>query len=194
MTDTLNIWANTEKMGVIRKDRKGRLKFEYDAVWRARPGAYPLSLSMPLVEAVHNHQQIEPFLWGLLPDNEVVLSGWAREFHVSARSAFGLLRHVGEDVSGALQFLPPDRNPNGEKEIDVKWLTASEIEERLRRLHSDPSLTRLGTDRSQFSLACAQAKTALFFSGKRWGVPQGRTPTTQILKPPMPGHEGQIEN
>ncbi|MHB1709925.1 MAG: HipA domain-containing protein [Acidimicrobiales bacterium] len=35
----------------------------------------------------------------------------------------------------------------------------------------------------QFSLAGAQAKTALLFKDGRWGVPSGSTATTHILKP-----------
>jgi serine/threonine-protein kinase HipA len=39
----------------------------------------------------------------------------------------------------------------------------------------------------QFSLAGAQAKTALVRSGERWGVPSGSTPTTHVLKPAVAG-------
>jgi serine/threonine-protein kinase HipA len=52
----------------------------------------------------------------------------------------------------------------------------------------------LDGDAGQFSLAGAQPKTALFFDGKRWGVPAGRLPTTHILKPPVPHLDGQLEN
>lgn len=61
---------------------------------------------MPLAAAAHGHTRIEAFLWGLLPDNEFVLDRWAKRFHVSARSAFALLSHVGEDCAGAVQFVP----------------------------------------------------------------------------------------
>lgn len=36
----------------------------------------------------------------------------------------------------------------------------------------------------------AQPKTALFFDGKRWGIPSGRRPTTHILKPGAAGLDG----
>jgi serine/threonine-protein kinase HipA len=41
----------------------------------------------------------------------------------------------------------------------------------------------------QFSLAGAQAKTALLLEGKRWGVPSGSIPTTHILKPAIAGFD-----
>ena len=45
------------------------------------PDSYPLSLSMPLAAAEHGPGVVEPFLWGLLPDNEHVLDRWAQKFH-----------------------------------------------------------------------------------------------------------------
>jgi hypothetical protein len=39
----------------------------------------------------------------------------------------------------------------------------------------------------QFSLAGAQANTALLFQDGKWGVPAGATPTSHILKPAVAG-------
>ena len=71
--------------------------------------AFPLSLSMPMTVRNHGRERIEPWLWGLLPDNENVLTRWARQFHVSARNAFSLLKATGEDCPGAVQFVRPER-------------------------------------------------------------------------------------
>jgi serine/threonine-protein kinase HipA len=49
-------------------------------------------------------------------------------------------------------------------------------------------------DQGRFSLAGSQPKTALLLLGGRWGVPAGRTPTTHILKPPVRGLDGHVEN
>jgi serine/threonine-protein kinase HipA len=76
-------------VGLVQQ-KNGRLTFTYDDKWRNAPGAYPLSLSMPLAAAEHPHSAIDPFLWGLLPDNELVLSRWAQKFQVSPRNAFEL--------------------------------------------------------------------------------------------------------
>lgn len=56
-----------QKVGVVQREQ-GRLSFRYDEAWRTSPGAYPLSLSMPLAAAEHGHRPVEAFLWGLLPD------------------------------------------------------------------------------------------------------------------------------
>jgi serine/threonine-protein kinase HipA len=61
-------------------------------------------------------------------------------------------------------------------------------------LRKDAAAFRLDTDQGRMSLAGAQAKTALYFDGKRWGVPSGRMPTSHILKPRIPGFDGIVEN
>jgi serine/threonine-protein kinase HipA len=63
---------------------------------------------MPLTPAQHGNAKIDPFLWGLLPDNEKILDQRAQPFQVSARNAFGLIAAVGEDCAG-VQFIPPKR-------------------------------------------------------------------------------------
>lgn len=190
----LVVLLERREVGLVRHAR-GRLTFVYADAWRDARGAYPLSLSLPLAAAEHKHAAIEPFLWGLLPDNDIVLERWAKRFQVSARSAFSLLSHVGEDCAGAVQFARPERQDEllGDKPSDVEWLTEAEVAERLRALQRDVSASRSPNDTGQFSLAGAQPKTALLFDGRRWGVPSGREPTTHILKPPT-SFDGHAEN
>jgi serine/threonine-protein kinase HipA len=151
---------------------------------------------MPLASTEHSHAVVESFLWGLLPDNERVLERWGRRFGVSARNAFALLANVGEDCAGAVQFVRPERleEVRGGGTDAITWLSPRQLTERLRILRSDAAAGRLDGDAGQFSLAGAQPKTALFFDGKRWGVPAGRLPTTHILKPPVPHLDGHLEN
>ncbi|WP_158928282.1 type II toxin-antitoxin system HipA family toxin [Acidisphaera sp. S103] len=186
---------NEREVGTVRQDR-GRLAFEYAESWRNAPAAYPLSLSMPLAAAHHGHASIAPYLWGLLPDSEFILSQWGQRFHVSPRNPFALLTHVGEDCAGAVQFVRPDRleaflsTTHG----DIEWLTEADVANRLRRLQADASAWRAPQDTGQFSLAGAQPKTALVFDGQRWGVPSGREPTTHILKPATGRMDGHAQN
>ncbi|WP_419949867.1 type II toxin-antitoxin system HipA family toxin [Candidatus Palauibacter sp.] len=196
MTERLVAVANGEVMGCVTRHERGRLTFSYDEAWIRASGAYPLSLSMPLAGAEYGHDVIEPWLWGLLPDNENVLARWARRYHVSARSAFSLLRATGEDCPGGVQFAAPDRVDRllGPRTGEVDWLTEEQVGARLRALNEDGSAWRLPGDAGRFSLAGVQAKTALYFADGRWGVPRGRTPTTHILKPPISGLSGHGEN
>ncbi len=185
-------------MGEVRHEG-GRLGFHYDMEWSHRPSAFPMSLSMPFVVRDHDHSETEAFLWGLLPDNEVVLQRWGQRFRVSPRNPFRLIEHVGEDCAGAIQFARPDRVEHllgRSRKTTVSWISRRELEERIALLVRDAAATRLGTDNGQFSLAGAQPKLALYrdFNSGRWGVPEGRTPTTHILKPSTGAFDGQTEN
>jgi len=182
--------------GRVARDARGRLSFTYNEEWRAAENAYPLSISMPLALAQHGHAKIDPFLWGLLPDNQMVLDHWARKFHVSARSVFSLIGAVGEDCAGAVQFVRPERLEVilGAAPPEIEWIDEAAIAQRLRALREDHSAWRIPRDTGQFSLAGAQPKTALLLENGRWGVPSGRVPTTHILKPPSGDFDGHAEN
>lgn len=195
MSDELLVLLGGRKVGQVRQDG-GRLTFTYDGVWREAEEAYPLSLSMPLAAAEHGPAVIEPFLWGLLPDNERVLDRWAQKFQVSARNVFALIANVGEDCAGAAQFVRPERldDVQGDSADKVEWLDEAEIARRLQILREDHAAWRLPQDTGQFSLAGAQPKTALLFENGRWGIPSGRLPTTHILKPPTGHFDGHAEN
>jgi len=192
----LIVLLSDREVGHVSQDQRGRLKFIYNDEWREARGAYPLSLSMPIAASEHPHDVIEAFIWGLLPENELVLERWAKKFQVSARSAFALISHVGEDCAGAVQFVRPDRLDAvlnaGPGNID--WLDESDITARLKTLREDHSAWRRPGDTGQFSLAGAQPKTALLQQDGKWGVPSGRIPTTHILKPPTGALDGHAEN
>jgi serine/threonine-protein kinase HipA len=61
------------------------------------------------------------------------------------------------------------------------------VAERLRELKADSTAWLGRSFTGQFSLAGAQAKTALLYRDGRWGVPHGATATTHILKPAVAG-------
>lgn len=193
--DTLILLLDGETIGAIHRG-KGRLSLVYDEAWRLRPDAYPLSLSMPLASADHPHVPVNAFLWGLLPDNDVVIERWARHFQVSPKNPFALIGAVGEDCAGAVQFVRPERLEalQGGAEDAIDWLDSDQVAERLRALREDQAAWRAARDTGQFSLAGAQPKTALMWEDGRWGVPSGRLPTTHILKPPGVAFDGHAEN
>ena len=39
-------------------------------------------------QAQHAAKVVEPFLWGLVPDSELILQRWSERFHVSPRNVF----------------------------------------------------------------------------------------------------------
>ncbi|MHA6731251.1 type II toxin-antitoxin system HipA family toxin [Devosia sp. A369] len=192
--DILDVYISGRRVGELHQLQSGKLSFSYDDAWMNGRIAIPLSLSMPTIANTYDGKAIESFLWGLLPDNEQTLSRWAQRFQVSARNPFALLKNVGRDCAGAVQFLP--HGDEISRDEGVELLTDEQIGERLKELRQNGAATRRIGDPGQFSLAGAQAKTAFHFDKLtgRWGIPMGDTPTTHIFKPPMPHLNGHTEN
>ena len=157
---------------------QGGLRLVYDAGYVGSRGATPLSLSMPLEIAEHADRVVSAWLWNLLPDSEAVLARWSRTFHVSSRSPFSLLATpVGMDCAGAVRFVTADHLDAAlSGEGTVTWLTEADVAQRLRDLRTDATARLGASSTGQFSLAGAQAKTALLYQDGRWGVPSGITP------------------
>ncbi len=189
MTDILAVILGDALAGTLTRLAGGRLRFDYDDDYRNSRTATPLSVSMPTAVRSHPDGVISPWLWGLLPDNQAVLERWARDFHASASSPFSLLATpIGHDCAGAVRFAAPG-------EVDevigrpgaVTWLTDKAVAQRLRELREDTTAWLGREFTGQFSLAGAQAKTALLHEDGRWGVPSGSAATSHILKPAVAG-------
>jgi serine/threonine-protein kinase HipA len=187
-----------ELAGRVLADKSGRLSMSYEKAWRASPQSYSLSVSMPLAQITYPHRSVWPYLWNLLPENPNVLQRWAQQYHVSAGNPVKLLAHVGADVPGAAQFIPPERRAEiqSEQHPVIEWIDVDELRERLIQLRADIAAVRRPGDIGKMSLPGAQAKTAFYWDREsdRWGVPGGRTPTTHIIKPCVPGFDGLVEN
>jgi serine/threonine-protein kinase HipA len=190
MTDTLTVILDDAVAGTITRLQGGRLRFDYDDAYRASPSATPLSVSMPKSVRTHSDSAVSPWLWGLLPDNEAVLARWARNFHTSA-SPFALLcTPIGHDCAGAVRFaLGEDADELIEQPGTITWLSEHDVAQRLGELQEDTTSWLGGDFSGQFSLAGAQAKTALRFEEGRWGLPSGSAATSHILKPAAAGFD-----
>ena len=195
----LHVLIDRRLMGVIEASTDGRVSFAYDDGWRMDDATFPLSLSMPKVARRYGGGVVSNWLWNLLPENPLIIQhiaddtshGWKR---VSPRNPLALLAKVGEDCAGAIQLVLPER-ADDITDGEITWLSEEAVAVRLRELRENRASTgRQAGDKGQFSLAGAQTKTALHFAGGMWGLPSGRMPTTHILKPPIPGVKGQVEN
>lgn len=167
---------------------RGAVRFRYEPEYRALESPTPLSVSMPVLLEEHPPARVQPWIAGLLPDNDRVIERWARLFRVSS-SPFALLGSpVGEDCAGAVQVVPSERLQSViARPGAVEWLTDAEVAERIRDLRTDVAAWLGSGKTGQFSLAGAQAKTALLFRDGRWGIPRGTLATTHILKPAITG-------
>lgn len=189
MSQELLVVLENRVAGTLTRLSGGRLRLDYHEEYRAAGTTTPLSVSMPTEIASHRDRTVNPWLWGLLPDNEGVLRRWARRFQASAASPFSMLgTPIGHDCPGAVRFAPPQKiDELLDRPGQVAWLNEDEVADRLRELKRD-STAWLGRDfTGQFSLAGTQAKTALLHEEGRWGVPSGAAATSHILKPAVAG-------
>ncbi|MDD9370810.1 MAG: type II toxin-antitoxin system HipA family toxin [Acidimicrobiales bacterium] len=193
---TLVVLLDGSPIGRVERG-SGGLRLLYDDGYVDDPSATPLSVAMAPPVRAHTDRVVAPWLWGLLPDNADVLDRWGREFGVSVASPFPLLStQVGHDCAGAVQFCAPDAlDALIGRPGEVEPLTEGQVASRLRQLRSDTT-TWLGPGfTGQFSLAGAQAKTALTFDEVGgWGQPHGSAATTHILKPAVVGLDGHDLN
>jgi serine/threonine-protein kinase HipA len=60
-------------VGTFDASPDGRVSFTYDEAWRLDEAAFPLSLSLPKIQARHGGGAVSNWLWNLLPDNDRVL-------------------------------------------------------------------------------------------------------------------------
>jgi serine/threonine-protein kinase HipA len=198
--ETLAVLMGTTFAGTLERTANNLLRFQYDPAYAADDDATPISLSMPIAVRVHAdttaRRPVSNVLWGLLPDNELVLDRWARHYQVRATSPFFLLgTPVGEDCAGSVSFCRSDDiQAHLDREGGVEWLADDDVATLLGDLRRDRT-TWLGRDfAGQFSLAGAQAKTALVFEDGHWGRPTGARVTTHILKPANAGWADQDIN
>jgi serine/threonine-protein kinase HipA len=196
MKGTLHILSGNVSVGSLVYDRtKDEISLSYEEAWQFGAESFPVSLSLPLTRKRHSDVSIRPFLQGLLPDNPAVIEAWGKRFQVSPRNPFDVIKHVGEDCAGALQFVRPER-------LD---LILSGALDSLTPLSEDDLAMRMTDLKSQshavpaqiegrFSLAGAQTKDALFLKEGQWFVPGGRIPSTHILKPQLEDFEEHALN
>ena len=192
-TDKLDVYLGGVPIGTLSRSSAGSVSFDYLETYRFQRTATPLSCSMPLAAAHHLDKVVRPFLWGLLPENELVLSRWSKEFHVSASNPMALLNCVGSDLPGGLQMFEPGA-PMKPETGEVEWLEERDVARLLENLRRDQSAWIATGAKGRWSLAGAQAKLALLEVEGRWGRPTGAIPTNRIVKPAPTGYDGHDIN
>lgn len=146
--------------------------------------ATPISLSMPVGPLKYPKKIVLPYLQGLLPDNENALKALARKYDVSANNPFRILRHIGHEVAGALEFTPKNSPPRKKTEV-ANELDSMAIETLLNnKINEYEDGTSSDGYAENLSLAGAHAKVALHkTSSGTWYQPHGLNISTHIIKP-----------
>lgn len=196
--DTLSVFLRGEL--AARVTRRGPShQLVYTDEYAQNPTASPLSLSMPLRENQVHDQRVEGWMSGLLPGNAEVRKRWAAKYGAASPSAFDLLgTSIGMDCPGAVQFCKPEfADAVTARRGGVRWLSEDELSDLVAGMVRESSRWVRPAGHSAFSLAGAQAKTALCRQrgdNPRWGEAWGQNPTTHILKPSMADFADQSIN
>ncbi|ROS21938.1 serine/threonine-protein kinase HipA [Rathayibacter sp. PhB127] len=195
MTRQLLVFVDGVRAGVLGCDVRSST-FRYDRPYLARRTPTPLSLSLPVGPREYGPEAVEPFLWGLLPDNAETLRRWALDARPQAdeHNPFTLLQHYGLDCAGAVQFVRPENEATFERHGGLSRLSDTQIGAQIRAMNADPSRWTFDDRDGRFSLGGAQAKFGLLREDDAWALPTGATPTTHIVKPGIPEFRGSAVN
>lgn len=180
----LHVLMNGVRVGILEKMTHGGLSFTYHSDWLARPGARPISLSLPLIDTRYTGDVVYNFFDNLLPDNPHIRSRIQARFQIATSQPFDLLAGIGRDCVGAIQLISPPL-PEYEKSIKYKPLSEQQIAATLRNYQAHPLGMSLDADDFRISIAGAQEKTAFLYHQQQWCEPLQETPTTHIFKLPI---------
>ena len=180
--EPLNVFLNSRLVGQLRRQTSGAITFQYDRSWLEWESALPASQSLPLREQAYLGAPVLAVFENLLPDNDILRRQIAARAHAEGTDAYSLLRAIGHDCVGALQFLPQDSEPTPAGVIDAVPVGEPEIAAILHNLATAP-LGITEDESFRISIAGAQEKTALLRWNSRWYKPRNTTATTHIFKP-----------
>jgi serine/threonine-protein kinase HipA len=190
MARTLDVYLHNDLVGHLVQDDGGGMVFDYVASWLNKPGATPLSQSLPLRTKRFKRNECRGYFAGILPEaakREII----ARNLGISARNDYAMLERIGGECAGAVTFIPagqalPERN------YGYRKLSAEELAAILKELPKRPLLA--GEEGIRLSLAGAQDKVAVRVEHGEVCLPLGGAPSTHILKPAVERFDGVVFN
>jgi len=176
----LTVYLKGEAVGCLVQNNSGLLAFTYTPNGLSRPGAIPLSRSLPLRPEPFKGKQARPFFAGILPEEEprrIIAS----ILGVSERNDFALLERIGGECAGAVTLLPEGTQPPATNEARLRILNEKDLRRIIAELPKRPLMA--GEEDVRLSLAGAQDKLPVIMRGNRMALPLGDTPSTHIIKP-----------
>jgi serine/threonine-protein kinase HipA len=190
MARTLDVYLQSELVGHLIQDDGGQMVFDYAERWLHKPGAIPLSQSLPLRKERFKRNECRGFFAGILPEEskrEII----ARNLGISARNDYAMLEQIGGECAGAVTFIPAGETLP-ERKYGYRPVSSQELASILKELPKRPLLA--GEDGIRLSLAGAQDKVAVRIEGNDISLPLGGAPSTHILKPAVERFAGVVFN
>ena len=172
---SLLVFICGQPAGELAQGSSGQISFRYDLDY----DGIPLSFSMPVSNRTFPHRVVQPFLFGLLPDDRSVRRNIGLEFDVRSDNPFSLLENIGLDCPGAVQFCKPCETAIlATRQEKLEPIDDETIARRLATLREHREDSWLGTH-EHWSLGGNQGKFALARHDGRWFACHGSAPTTQ---------------
>src|SRR6185437_2871272 len=190
MPRTLDVYLGDDLVGHLVQDDGGQMHFNYTESWLNKPGAMPLSQSLPLRKERFKGNECRAYFAGILPE-ESKRQIIARNLGISARNDFAMLEKIGGECAGAVTFAPAGEALPASS-YGYRKLTAGELAAMLRELPKRPLLA--GDDGIRLSLAGVQDKIAVRIEEGQVSIPLGGAPSTHILKPAVERFDGLVFN
>lgn len=190
MAEELSVFLNQSFAGLLRLDASKRFSFQYNDHWLANVDAKPLSVSLPLSDHVFEDDKARPFFTGILPEAQL-LEKVSRKLGISEKNSFGLLKAIGGECAGAVSIPPQGQSPEsaGRKYQPISDRKMAEL---VKELPARPLMA--GTKGVRLSLAGAQDKLPVKFEHGRFYLPLEGSPSTHIIKTPIPNLPNTVEN
>lgn len=188
MKKTLMVFLHDKYCGDIHYEN-GRLSFVYQQTYLEDLDARAISTTMPLGPEIYTHPIVYSFFSGLLPD-EGVRHRLARYLQLSEKNTFGLLEAIGGECAGAISLKATPGNLD--QAYDYLVLNEHEALEVMHSLQQRPFL--VGKEDIRISAAGAQCKLMISFVDHHIAIPKGRTPSTHLIKPAIPGFHETVKN
>ena len=208
MTNKFPVFYDSFQVGIVSTPYQEEISFRYTERWLATKGNFPISLTMPLLDADFPEKVVLPWLTNLLPE-ESQLRQVAKVLRVSSRDVIGILEEIGGDTAGALSFGTPSKKHLRKYDTLESFYRTSDassaLEEHFRDIENRPFLA--GQDEIRTSVAGGQKKTALAVVdsvgtpayrlpniGDSLAITKSGAPSTLIVKPDNPNLPGIVEN
>lgn len=170
----LQVCFGEQPIGFLQTDAQGQLTLAYTAAWQAN--GFAISPHLPLTSA-GSHPTMQRFLRNLLPEGQG-FDTLLEHQQLSRANTFGIIRALGADTPGALQFLPENAPSTP---TSLRNIAPTELQERLNNLptrnlivwDSKPRLSVAGVQHKINVLADTQGELAFG---------EGKLCSTHILK------------
>jgi serine/threonine-protein kinase HipA len=184
----LPVFCEAQRVGTVEGRGEGA-SFIYDPAWLSAPGAFPISILMPLQPGKIPRDDFQRWAAGLLPQGAPLLA-LARHLGKAPDDTIGILAHVGGDTSGALSLgQPGSSSPDALSPVS----DAAALGQILSDLLQKSFLA--GADGPSAILAGAQAKLPVAVDGDgRICIPHAGAPSTHLLKPGREHQFGGVQN